>query len=294
MNRLLQIVVMATILLTTAFTASAGFTPVLTPAGFSLIGNGVTDFCGGSCNQSNEEVSLQQPGSFEMAFYSGGAEAFNGPPSPFVFARASSGPLTGVETSAFAGYSFEWVGPSGVVIPTALDVVLTASDSGTSNYVSGAGANVEVVDTSGVSATHPALMGASVSCSVNAGNCEASTQYPVMSTSFDCGPGTSVACDDSFSGTLTANLDPNVEYFVLLGVAANASRGNSASASIDPFIHLAANFADAGNYQLFLSDGIFNEPDQGPGGSTVPEPSSLVLLATGFVCLIRRRRTELP
>ena len=291
MNRLMQMVVTAAILLSAAFTASAGFTPVLTPAGFSLIGTGVTDFCGASCN---EEVSLQQPGSIGMAFYSGTAEAFNGPPSPFVFAGAGSNSSTGVVTSAGAEYSFEWVGPSGVAIPTALDVVLTASDIGVSDHVGGADANIEVVDASGASATGGIFMGANVGCSVNAGKCEVSTQYPVMSTSFDCGPGTSVACNDSFSGTLTANLDPNVEYFVVLNVGANANRGNSASASIDPFIHFAAGFGDAANYQLFLSDGIFNEPDQGPGGSTVPEPSSLVLLATGFVCLIRRRRTELP
>lgn len=290
MNRLLQIVVTATILLSTAFTASAGFTPILTPASFSLIGSGVTNFCGSSCN---EEVSLQQPGSFEMAFYSGATEAFNGPPSPFLFARASSDALKAVETSAGAEYSFEWVGPSGVVIPTDLDVVLTASDSGNTDRVSGAEANVEVIAASGASATGGVLMGANVGCSVNAGNCEVSSQYPVISTNLDCGPGTSVACDDSFNGTLTANLDPNVEYFVVLNVGVNANRGNSGSASIDPFIHFAAGFADAANYQLVLSDGIVNEPYQGPGGSTIPEPSSLVLLATGFVCLIRRRRTEL-
>lgn len=288
MNRLLQMIGTATILLSTAFTASAGFTPVLTPASFSLIGSGVTDFCGGSCNQTNEEVSLQQPGSIEMAFYSGLAEAFNGPPSPFVFARAGSNSSTDVVTSAAIGYSFEWVGPSGVVIPTDLDIVLSASDIGVSDHVGGAEANAEVTSASGA-----VVMGANVGCSVNAGECEVSTQYPVTGTKLPCGPGTSVTCDDSFTGMLTANLDPNVEYFVLLNVGVNANRGNSGSASIDPFIHFAPGFADAGDYQLFLSDGILNEPNGGGGGSSVPEPSSLALLATGFACLIRGRRAQL-
>lgn len=95
-----------------------------------------------------------------------------------------------------------------------------------------------------------------------------------------------------FSGTLNFGLSPNFAY--TYEIEANAGGMGvsswSASAFVDPLISLDPNFAHAGDYTLYLSDGFQNgfAPQNPPPG--VPEPGTLLLFGTGLVGLAAARR----
>jgi hypothetical protein len=91
---------------------------------------------------------------------------------------------------------------------------------------------------------------------------------------------------------LTGQVD-SVGLGVSVGVASGAAdpsdASSSATAFIDPSIFVDPSVPDAGDYTITLSDGI-GDPPMLP--STVPEPTSLAVLASAFAGLLVTRRRK--
>jgi len=249
--------VFVTAILAMMGTLSANPVPLSVP--FSQITLSGAAACPNHTNRCDESDTAQA-GSLEMAFYDGAGELTESPQFLLVRAHALVGEV--VHNGASLQYEFEWSGPSGTPIPTDIDMVLQTFSDGLESTGS---AGVEVSTVNG-----PGFVGEQLFCS-----------------------NTSCSNND-FSGTVRFMASPNTVYVVSEGVGAFAEggtlSGSGASASIDPYIHIDSSFADAGNYQLLLSDGIGNDP-VGTSGSPVPEPSSLPLagLAFGAFALLRRK-----
>jgi hypothetical protein len=258
MRRLLMLVFVTEILAPMG-TLSADPIPILgASSNVTLFG---AEDCGDHTHNCYENVSGSSGG--ELVRYDGGAEVFESP--QFAFAHVGSGPGQTVRADANLLYYFEWSGPSGVLIPTDIDMVLKAFSDGLPRSGGSVLGNAEV---DAGSASSPGGGFERLTCS-------------------------SVSCpSNEFSGTLQFLAIPNTIYYVgeSASAIAQAFDSASASASVDPFIHIDSSFAGAGNYQLLLSDGIANNPI-GTTGSSVPEPSSLPLagLALGALALLRRK-----
>ena len=89
--------------------------------------------------------------------------------------------------------------------------------------------------------------------------------------------------DDVLELTLTSGAAGRV--FLQIIVSASSTSGGTASASIDPYIFVDPQFANAGDYAITVSDGVANVPP-------VPEPSAwaLSLACFGGLGALRSRR----
>ena len=89
--------------------------------------------------------------------------------------------------------------------------------------------------------------------------------------------------DDVLELTLTSGAAGRV--FLQIIVSASSTSGGTASASIDPYIFVDPQFANAGDYAITVSDGVANVPP-------VPEPSAwaLSLACLGGLGAVRSRR----
>jgi hypothetical protein len=188
-----------------------------------------------------------------------GAVSFtaSGVPSPSLMAGAAIGPsvIPGIfgRASGILEYGVEIIGPAGRV-PVLIDVAGAASASATS----GASFAVE-------------------------------SRWDLLDS------GSSLAGDDIRSGQLSGSFSQNFDHRVSLTLAADhvytvfmladaaaaatveGSRATS-SASIDPIFSFGPG-VDTRTYSFVFSEGIGNAP------LAVPEPSTLVLLSIGLLCL---------
>jgi hypothetical protein len=262
MRSLLMLFVLVTAILAMMGTLSANPVPLSVPySQITLFGTAACPDHTNSCDESD----TAQAGGLEMTFYDGAGELTESPQFLFVRAHAVVGEV--IHNSAALQFEFEFSGPSGVLIPTDVDMVLKAFSDG----------------------LPPAK-----------GNVEGQAEVTIGSFQAPGGGFENLVCNNlscpsnDFTGTVHFMASPNTVYIVDEAVEAFAETGtlsgSAASASIDPYIHIDSSFADAGNYQLLLSDGIGNDP-VGTTGSSVPEPSSLPLagLALGALALLRRK-----
>lgn len=178
------------------------------------------------------------------------AATATGFPDPTIVASAG-GPGS---VTADLSYYFEIVGPSAVSIPIIIDANLSASII--YNSSGGTGANARFFIQGG---------GANFIYCVDSDN----------PNPYNCSGESEVLCS---SCVVDLNLPPNIEILAESGVAAAALQGENAVAIVDPSIYINPIFSLADEYAVLLSPGIGNPP---PG--SVPEPTSLALLATSLL-----------
>ena len=99
-------------------------------------------------------------------------------------------------------------------------------------------------------------------------------------------------CDPDFAGSLAFTMASGSAelVFMQIVVAASADVAGKAAASIDPFIFVDPNFANASDYRITVLDGVANSPPV----SAVPEPddASLLLAGLGLMGAVATRRSR--
>jgi len=187
---------------------------------------------------------------------------------PYVSVSASSGGCQsscaggGVSATAQVSYSIEWIGPSGVRVPTIID---TAGGIGPTTGSASASAHVSLTPAGGLG-----LTGFNAATFLN-GSCDPS----------GCVNGTqhiSMLSDTVYT----------VQVFASVGVSDNFA--GSTSAWADPHFFIDPNFADGGEFSLLISPGVGNSV------SAVPEPSTWAMLLLGFAgigFMTYRRKSQL-
>ena len=217
--------------------------------------------------------------------------------SPALSASASGGGALGADASAEIDYSFEWLDPTRTApIPTLVDLILhtaVSADASDPNSIAEAIATFNIaLSPNPTSIIQPAI-GTSRLVSI-AGGAGPDGFGPFCQTHPCSSP-------QNFSGTLLYNLDPNVLYFVSIGVTASTgdsilpsvgSTTQSAEASLDPHI-----YTNIPGLTLDISQGLDNVVGSAATPADTPLPAALPLFATGLGTLgllgWRRKRKAL-
>jgi len=214
--------------------------------------------------------SSDQLGSLSLGF-GFGVEAF-GLPEPSLFADVSVDPSTSGGSGAELTVYYEVVGPPGADVPV---VVTGTLEAGTVMLTGATGDSVAQIERADCLNT---------GCSITSG----------LANFAECSIG---LCDQTVAGTLLHfNVLSNTEFglYFLDGVTIQNTGSDLATgfAAIDPVVSFDPNFSDAGEFQIFLSDGIGNG---GTGGGTVPEPGTFALagIALTAATILRRRQSPL-
>jgi hypothetical protein len=120
-----------------------------------------------------------------------------------------------------------------------------------------------------------------------------------LAASYVCSPLQNIG--DNMCGAMTVSggfgISPGVVYTVSMDVSLHADSnyyGNggqwwtgTAMAYVDPSIYIDPSFANAGAYQIIVSEGVGNPPPTfgDPASTSVPEPGSLAVVGVGLVGL---------
>lgn len=172
-----------------------------------------------------------------------------------------NGPSSNAQASV--GYSFEFTGPSGVLIPIIVSGQLSLSEQG-GNLITDslAGASVEI--------------GWNNAVRMNPFVCTGEACY------FQFGYNAGVSGPAPTAETFSYNLyiPSNTLASVLVFAEAISAGGYPTGAIADPYIQINSNFANAGQFAFIESAGIVNSPVAG-----VPETSTWAMMLLGFAGL---------
>jgi hypothetical protein len=245
---------------------------------FERVIAGSADPCGGVGCPGPGSVSASDSDSSNQARASATTTS-----SPALSASASGGGALGASASAEIDYSFEWLVPGRTAsIPTLVDLILhTAASANASdpNSFAEAIATFNIALSPNPTVIIQPAIGTSRLVSI-AGGAGPDGFGPFCQTHPCSSP-------QNFSGTLLYNLDPNVLYFVSIGVSAITgdsilpnvgSTMQSAEASLDPHI-----YSNIPGLTLEISQGIDNIV--GTAAGATPLPAALPLFATGLGAL---------
>lgn len=242
---------------------------------FERVIAGSVDPCGSATCRSLGGYSAAASDSSNQAQASASANS-----APALSASASGGGALSADASAEIDYSFEWLVPGSTAkIPTFVDLILhtaaSADASDPNSFAEGIATFNIALSPNPTVIIQPAI-GTSRLVSI-AGGAGPDGFGPFCQTHPCSSP-------QNFSGTLLYNLDPNVLYFVSIGVSATTgdsilpsvgSTTQSAEAFLDPHI-----YTNIPGLTLDISPGLDNVV--GTAATATPLPAALPLFATGL------------
>ena len=225
-------------------------------------------------------------------------------PDPSVSVSVATAPSNqnGYNGSEGLTYYFSVVGPSAAAVPVQINFDASTSITATTSST-GAEAYLSVFSVNGPLANYSSFtLDGNTFSNLSGFNNGVSVVYQTCFIASQCYQGSSAVIDPSGnyigthsgginggSSSLVVSMQPNQVDAVTLFAYSVAYAGNTANASIDPTISLAAGFAGANQYTIALSSGVGN-PVVG-----VPEPSSyaMLIVGLGIIGLMVRRRHSL-
>lgn len=192
-----------------------------------------------------------------------------GIPEPFLFTDWSTVPGRISGAGAQLTVYVEVAGPLNVYVPL---VVTGTLEAGTMSAGAGSTSVAQIELASCLN----------TGCSIGSGQANSAECFNVI------GP-----CDRTVTGTLLhfsvlSNTEFGLDFSDGVTIQNLSNTLATAFAEIDPVVSFDPSFTDAGNFQIFLSDGIGNG---GGGGDTAPEPSTfaLAVMALTAAAMLRRR-----
>ncbi len=245
---------------------------------FERVIAGSSDPCGGVGCPGPGSVSTSDSDSSNQARASATTTS-----SPALSASASGGGALSASAAAEIDYSIEWLVPGRTAsIPTLVDLILhtaVSADASDPNSSATAIATFNIALSPNPTSLIQPASGTSRLVSI-AGGAGLDGFGPFCQT-HPCS-----SSPQNFNGTLLYNLEPNVLYFVSIGVSADTSDSilpnvgsttQSAEASLDPRI-----YTNIPGLTLDISQGIDNVVGSAATPGDTPLPAALPLFATGL------------
>jgi hypothetical protein len=246
---------------------------------FERVIAGSADPCGSATCRSLGGYSAADSDSSNQARASASANS-----SPALSASASGGGALSAGASAEIDYSFEWLVPNSTApIPTLVDLILhtaVSADASDQNSIAEAIATFNIALSPNPTFIIQPTIGTSRIVSIAGG--AGQDGFGIFCQTHPC------SSPQDFSGTLLYNLEPNVLYFVSIGVSADTSDNTLSSSNPGSTVQSAEAFLDPRIYTnipgltLEISQGLDNVVGSAATPAGTPLPAALPLFATGL------------